>query len=181
MGVPILNLGGYVGTGVAMLTVGHSSRWLALYLAAEFAVLYLILVKTGQQYFVFSNGHATSVFIQYGLMMQFVPWIKLRATGIFGGALFAGWDHVATVCEHGRVCAGGEGHCDVEVLRSRIRSIAGRGFGRHHRRDHVQRERHPSLDTLSNSIVRRSSLCGTSILRSSRLLLRRLKTGPESI
>ena len=144
------SLAGYLGTGVAavtMCTLGHSARWIALYLVAEFAVVYLILVKTGRQYFVMlptHADHATSVltwFVLY-LMMQLVPFTQLRNPVMFGGALFARW----AACEHGGVCAAGEGHCDVEVLQS----IAGLGCGRY-RFGRVQCERHPSLDTLSNS------------------------------
>jgi len=93
------SLAGYLGTGVAavtMCTLGHSARWIALYLVAEFAVVYLILVKTGRQYFVMlptHADHATSVltwFVLY-LMMQLVPFTQLRNPVMFGGALFARW------------------------------------------------------------------------------------------
>jgi len=86
-------LAGYLGTGVAtitMFTVRHSERWIALYLVAEFAVLYLILVKTGRKYFDIAS-HQTSVFIWIGtyLIMQFVPWTQVRDD--LGGAWFARW------------------------------------------------------------------------------------------
>ena len=89
-------LAGYLGTGVAAITtftLRHSTRWVALYLAAEFAVVYLILVKTGRLYFILASGHAASVFIWFifYLMMTFVPFTQLRAPAQFGGALFARW------------------------------------------------------------------------------------------
>ena len=89
-------LAGYLGTGVAAITtftLRHSTRWVALYLAAEFAVVFFILVKTGRLYFILASGHAASVFIWFifYLMMTFVPFTQLRAPAQFGGALFARW------------------------------------------------------------------------------------------
>ena len=101
-GIHMLYLGGflflvgYLGTGVAAITtvmLGHSARWIALYLAAEFAGVFLILVKTGRQYFAIASGQAASVvqWVVMYLMMQFVPWAQLRNPINFGGAWFSRW------------------------------------------------------------------------------------------
>ena len=64
-----------------------------LYLAAEFAVVYVLLAKTCRQYCTMASGYADSVlgwFVLY-VMMQFVPWVQLRIPNIFSGAWFARW------------------------------------------------------------------------------------------
>jgi len=89
-------LAGYLGTNVVTITafmLEHSSRWVLLYLAVEFAAVYLILVRTGRNYFDLSYGLAGS-FIQWCtlyLMMQFVPFTNLRIPVVFGGAWFSRW------------------------------------------------------------------------------------------
>jgi len=84
-------LAGYLGTSVAAITVStleHRARWIALYLVAEFAVVYLILVKTGRQYFPLATDHVGSVFTRFisYLVMQFVPFTDLRTPSLFCGA-----------------------------------------------------------------------------------------------
>ena len=92
---------GYLGTIVAAITMFmlvHSARWVALYLVAEFAVVFLILVKTGRKYFILTSSTswsdvATSVFLWFlfYLMQQFVPLADSRLPNLFGGAWFARW------------------------------------------------------------------------------------------
>jgi len=92
----VVFLAGYLGTNVVAITafmLKHSSRWVLLYLAVEFAAVFLILVRTGRMYFDLSHGLADSFvqwFILY-LMMQFVPFTNLRVPMVFGGAWFSRW------------------------------------------------------------------------------------------
>ena len=85
---------GFLGSSVAAITtflLEHGARWIALYLVAEFAVVYLILVKRGRKFFVLATDHAVSLFFQFtfSLMQQFVPFTDSQLPSVFGGAWFA--------------------------------------------------------------------------------------------
>jgi len=144
---------GFLGTSVTTITMFllvHSARWIALYLAAEFAVVYLMLVKTGQKYFATASDQATSVsqYFTFYLMMSFVPFTQLRGPIVFGGARFARWIAWRLVGNTAVFAAIVEDNVTWTYYGALLgAAVVGIGLIMYS----VQRERHPSLDNLPNS------------------------------